>query len=266
MAAPTAGSVTPTEADSRLAGRLVPSPNFGDRRGRAVDALILHYTGMRSAEAALARLCDPTAEVSSHYLVWEDGRIDQLVAEADRAWHAGHSFWAGETDLNAVSVGIEIANGGHDHGSPPFPPVQVAAVTALARDVCARHRISPRRVLAHSDIAPDRKKDPGEHFPWCELAAAGVGLWAVPNFARDRMPAGDTDLAEGDSGEAVSSLQRTLAAFGYRCEATGVFDAATRDVIIAFQRHWCPTSLGGRVDRSTLATLQSISPEMTPSS
>ena len=231
----------------------MPSPNFGDRRGRAIDALILHYTGMASGDVALARLCDPDAEVSCHYLVWEDGRIDQLVAEADRAWHAGRSFWAGETDLNSCSIGIEVVNGGHDHGLPAFPPAQTRAVAALAKDICRRHHIPAARALGHSDIAPDRKQDPGERFPWPELAAAGVGAWVEP------MACSETGgLKFGDAGEAVTAMQTRLAAFGYACASSGVFDAATRDVVVAFQRHWRPARIDGVVEASTVASLDAL--------
>ena len=223
------------------------SPNFGNRRGRDIDALVLHYTGMASGDAALARLCDPASEVSCHYLVWEDGRVDQLVAEAARAWHAGRSFWAGETDLDAVSIGIEIVNGGHDFGSPPYPSVQVDAVAALCLDICRRRVISKRRVLAHSDVAPDRKLDPGEHFPWGTLAAQGVGVW--------------TGIAggEGSNGLGVEDIQRRLARLGYNCPLTGTLDAVTSSVIRAFQRHWRPAIVDGSPDAETLARLASLS-------
>src|SRR5271165_4540831 len=147
--------------DSPLAGRFLASPNFGERRGRGrADCLILHYTGMATGEAALKLLLDPASEVSAHYLVWEDGRIDQLVAESERAWHAGRSFWKGERDLNSASIGVEIVNPGHDGGLPPFPDRQIAATIALARDLGSRWKIRPERVLAHSDVAPMRKCDP----------------------------------------------------------------------------------------------------------
>ncbi len=254
MGAPTAGSATLTEADSARVDRIVPSPNFGDRRGRGIDALILHYTGMASGEAALTRLCDSMSEVSCHYLVWEDGKVDQLVAEAARAWHAGRSFWAGEADLNAVSIGIEVVNGGHDFGCPPFPPAQVDAVIALCQDVCARRAISTWRVLAHSDVAPDRKLDPGEHFPWRTLAARGVGAWV------------DAGREEGVVSDRLSieAMQGRLARLGYGCPVTGMLDEPTACVIRAFQRHWRPSTVDGVPDGETLATLARLSGRCRP--
>lgn len=244
--------------DSALVSRLSPSPNFGDRRGRAIDALILHYTGMASGAAARDRLLDPAAEVSCHYLVWEDGRIEQLVAEADRAWHAGRASWAGETDLNSCSIGIEIVNGGHDYGCPPYPDAQIAATIDLCRDICARHRVAPGRVLGHADVAPDRKQDPGEHFPWARLAAAGVGLW-VPVVVK---AAGETAPGQHIT-DWERPLQKALAGFGYHCPETGDFDAATRAAFIAFLRHFAPAGLGsiddpGRRARLALGTLQAL--------
>ena len=148
--------------------------------GTPVDMVVLHYTGMQSAEAALQRLCDPQAEVSAHYLVHEDGQILQCVPEARRAWHAGRSFWQGETDINSRSIGIEIVNPGHEFGYRPFAAAQISAVSELTLDVCHRHEIQPWRVLAHSDVAPERKQDPGELFPWAQLAEEGVGVFAGP--------------------------------------------------------------------------------------
>ncbi len=151
-----------------------PSPNHDERAaGKPVDILLLHYTGMRSAEGALKWLTDPASRVSSHYFVDEDGRVAAMVAEGRRAWHAGKSFWAGETDINSRSIGIEIANPGHEFGYRPFPGAQTEAVIALCRDILARHPIPPERVLAHSDVAPLRKHDPGELFPWARLAVGG---------------------------------------------------------------------------------------------
>ena len=160
----------------------VSSPNFGKRaEGKRIDMLILHYTGMASAERALKWLCDPESSVSAHYFVFEDGRVVQLVDEKDRAWHAGKSFWAGETDINSCSLGIEVANPGHEFGYRPFPDGQIDAVTRLCLDLVRRHPIPPERVLAHSDVAPMRKEDPGELFPWGRLHEAGIRVipWTV---------------------------------------------------------------------------------------
>src|SRR5882672_3698776 len=160
--------------DSPLVDRVVPSPNHEARAGDSrPDILLLHYTGMSSTEAALERLCDPGARVSSHYLVFEDGRVLQLVPEARRAYHAGVSSWEGARDVNTRSIGIEIGNNGHDFGCPAYPEAQIAAVIALGRDIVQRRAIAPCRVLAHSDVAPARKRDPGEYFPWRRLAEAG---------------------------------------------------------------------------------------------
>ncbi|MCT8996865.1 N-acetylmuramoyl-L-alanine amidase [Chelativorans intermedius] len=228
-----------------------PSPNFGVRRsGMRPDAVILHYTGMDSAEAAECRLCDPAAEVSAHYLVHEDGRVVQMVAEAARAWHAGRASWQGLSDVNSFSIGIEIVNPGHAGGYPDFPESQIAAVIALCRDICRRHGIAAHRVLAHSDVAPGRKVDPGEKFPWHRLAREGVGHYVAPTPLR----AGPS-LAEGDEGEAVRTLQEMLARYGYGVETTGFFDSFTTTVVRAFQRHFRPARVDGIADVSTRDTL-----------
>ncbi len=238
--------------DSVRVDDIAPSPNHGERR-RALDALVLHYTGMRSGRAALAHLCDPASNVSCHYFVWEDGRTTQMVPEARRAWHAGRSLWAGEADMNSASIGIEIVNAGHDGGCPPYPLAQVASVTALCRDIMRRHAIPASRVLAHSDIAPGRKIDPGEWFPWDQLATAGVGLWVTP------APIGDGSMMRlGDEGASVQALQEDLARFGYGVLADGRFDAATADVVAAFQRHHRPSLVDGQADASTRATLAAL--------
>jgi N-acetylmuramoyl-L-alanine amidase len=238
--------------DSPLVTSVHPSPNHGPRR-LGVDALILHYTGMASAEAALQRLCDPAAQVSSHYLIYEDGSIHQLVAEKQRAWHAGQSCWEGERDMNSVSIGIEIANGGPDFGSPPFADAQIDAVIALAQDIIARHKIPPQRILAHSDIAPLRKADPGEYFPWRRLAKAGVG-----HFVEALALGDDAPLARGAADQGVEELQRLLARYGYEVDVTGQYDARTEAVVRAFQRHFRPERVDGRADRSTIATLRAL--------
>lgn len=241
--------------DSPLVAELAPSPNHEERAGgRAPDLLLLHYTGMQSSLAALARLRDENEpRVSAHYFVAEDGTVLQLVAEARRAWHAGIACWAGAHDLNSCSIGVEIANGGHDFGYPDFPPGQIAAVTALCRDIVARNRIAATRVLAHSDVAPGRKRDPGEKFPWRQLHAAGVGHWVEPAPLEDA-----PFLAAGDCGDGVSELQMRLADYGYGLSVTGRYDAATRDVVAAFQRHFRPTRVDGIADASTQRTLKAL--------
>jgi len=230
------------------------SPNFGPRRGRSrPDMIILHYTGMATGEAAEAWLCDPASEVSSHYLVHEDGRVVQMVRESDRAWHAGQSAWRGETDVNSRSVGVEIVNPGHALGYRQFPPRQIAAVIALCRGIAGRHAIPPERILAHSDVAPGRKIDPGERFPWQRLARSGVGHLVAP--ARLGSSGG---LRPGDGGAAVEELQSMLSLYGYDVQITGTFDARTAAVVEAFQRHFRRRRVDGEADRSTVETLRRL--------
>lgn len=252
--------------DCPLVSELCPSPNHGERIGcMSPDMIVLHYTGAPSGEAreawlsdpggqALAWLANPASSVSSHYLVHEDGRIVQLVSETRRAWHAGLSSWRGVTDLNSRSIGIEIVNLGHEAGLPPFPDAQVRAVTDLCKAAMARHSISPERVLAHSDIAPGRKVDPGEKFPWEVLARDGVGLW-VPEapVSPDARAYG-----EGDEGQPVRALQAMFAMFGYGVQITGVFEAQTKAVVEAFQRHWRRSRVDGVADAQTIATLRDL--------
>lgn len=224
-----------------------PSPNWGSRDGVPVDMLVLHYTGMASTAAALARLCDPAAEVSAHYLIAEDGTTYRLVAEDARAWHAGVSGWAGATNLNARSIGIELANPGHAGGLPAFPDAQMAALEALARAILARHAIPARRVLGHSDIAPARKQDPGERFDWARLAAAGIGLWPDAGAG-----------APGPAPDDIAAVQRGLADFGYAIAPSGAPDAQTACVVRAFQRHFRPGRVDGVADRETCAVLGAL--------
>ncbi len=229
----------------------VPSPNYGPRaNGGPVDMLVLHYTGMEREERALKWLCDPESSVSCHYLVFEDGRVAQLVDERDRAWHAGKSFWAGETDINSRSIGIEIANPGHQYGYSGFPDAQMDAVIALCREILDRHPIPPARVLAHSDIAPARKEDPGELFPWDRLHAEGIGHWVLPE------PIGEGGtLRPGDTGTAVAVLKQKFRDYGYGLGEDSEFDAETEAVVRAFQRHFRQVQVDGIADGSTIATL-----------
>lgn len=242
-------------ADSKLVAAVHPSPCFEPRRECArPDMLLLHYTGMASCERAIDWLSRPESRVSCHYVIDTDGRIIQMVAEDQRAWHAGLAVWAGETDINSRSIGFEIHNGGHDAGTPEYPERQMLAVIALGLDVVRRWSIKPERVLAHSDVAPARKNDPGEWFDWARLARAGLGLW-VPPVPLD---ASDAGLGPGAGEPAVRVAQDGLRHYGYGLEATGVTDQATVKVIAAFQRHFRPARVDGRLDRSTHATLERL--------
>jgi N-acetylmuramoyl-L-alanine amidase len=242
-------------ADSSLVAEVRPSPNFEPRRGgRAPALLLLHYTGTPSCRTALDWLANPQSRVSCHYVVDEDGCIIQMVPESMRAWHAGLSCWAGETDINSASIGIEIHNPGHEAGYPDFPPAQMKAVEALSRDLISRYGIRPQDVLAHSDVAPVRKKDPGEKFDWRRLAEAGIGHWIEPT-APDRDEPG---LGPGATGEGVAEAQHLLALYGYALEPSGIYDRLTEFVVTAFQRHFRPARVDGRLDRSTLRTLERL--------
>lgn len=271
--------------DSPHADRLYPSPNHGPRRGgrggeeRGADSIILHYTGMRDAASALLWLANPLAEVSCHYFVFENGRIFQMVPESRRAWHAGRGEWHGETDMNSASIGIEIAHPGHvlSRGfdadgkplprdpatppdpypppGPPFPDEQIEAVIRLVADIRARWQIPDNRILAHSDIAPGRKIDPGENFPWEKLAEAGIGAWPKSSVAG--LPGGPT-YRRGDEGMPVSALQSLFARLGYGLPITGVFDERTEAVVAAFQRHWRRAKVDGVADGETLALLAQL--------
>lgn len=221
--------------------------------GTGIELLVLHYTGMQSEEGALDWLCCEESRVSCHYFVFSDGRIVQSVPESRRAWHAGVSSWRGLDDLNSRSIGIEIANPGHEFGYVPFPEAQIEAVIALARDIVVRNAIKPRDVVAHSDIAPARKQDPGELFPWKRLAQHGVGIWAEANA----FPGG-ASLGPGDDGPAVSALRQALAAVGYGVSPDGAFDDALTQVVIAFQRRFRQQRVDGLADVSTIETLQAL--------
>lgn len=222
-----------------------PSPNF-DERERDIDTIILHYTGMPTGGEAIARLRDPAAKVSAHYCVEENGDVYRLVAEAKRAWHSGVSSWKGDTDINARSIGIEVVNPGHFYGYRNFPEAQVKSVISLLKDILTRHAISPARVLGHADVAPRRKEDPGEKFPWDRLAREGLAL----------------ALFDGDSskGEAVSYEDALQALIDIGYDASGTDYAAA---LIAFQRRFNPQSLGQGFDARTRATLIVVRDQIT---
>lgn len=233
----------------------LPSPNHGPRvDGKPLDMLILHYTGMRSAAAALDRLCDPDAQVSAHYLIDEDGTVHRLVHERRRAWHAGVAHWRGEKDINSRSIGIELVNPGHEFGYRPFPEAQMAALEELAGGIVSHYRIPPLHVLAHSDIAPDRKDDPGELFDWRRLAARGIGAWPEP-----------APVDEGDWTHA--ELRDLLGRIGYGtawADGDGTawdgtaWDGAAARTLLAFQRHWNPQTLTGLPDPETVRRLRAL--------
>ena len=222
-----------------------PSPNFGDRpHGSPIDILVLHYTGMQSGQIALDRLCDPASSVSCHYLIEEDGRIFRLVDEDKRAWHAGRGEWQKCVDVNSRSIGIEIVNPGHEFGYRAFPEDQITSVIALCRDILGRHTIQASRIIAHSDMAPDRKEDPGELFPWDKLAEHGIGLWPKirPQMSSEMSP---NALTSPDS------LDPLLDQIGY-----GDNDGQKRR--IAFQRHWRPSDISGKVDDECVAIAKAL--------
>ncbi len=242
------------DPDSPLVARIAASPNREARReGFQPNLLILHYTGMASAEAAIQWLASPASRVSCHYVIDGAGAITQMVPEELRAWHAGVSHWRGVDDINSCSIGIEIHNPGHDGGYPDFPVGQMASVAALCLEITRRHAIKPHRVLAHSDVAPRRKKDPGEKFDWATLARAGVGHWIEA-----AQPSKGEALAPGSRGNAVMRWQRQLRAYGYWVDATGEFDNHTGLVTAAFQRHFRQALTDGRADRSTVETLDGL--------
>jgi N-acetylmuramoyl-L-alanine amidase len=234
----------PMSIDTSLDAAWRPAANFEPRKGSGRPSILLmHYTGMDSADRALHWLCTADSRVSCHY----------LVDEAMRAWHAGEAFWAGETDINSASIGIEVHNPGHGAGYTDFPDMQMQAVEALSLDIIARHGIEATRVLAHSDVAPKRKQDPGEKFDWGRLAGAGVGHWVEPTRIE-----GDAGLGLGDEGGEIERMQRQLAAYGYEIAPTGRFCEDTETVVTAFQRHFRPALVNGRADHSTLDTLSRL--------
>lgn len=250
------------------------SPNR-EARDNAIDMIVLHCTGMQDAEIALRRLCDPApvagnypgpwqmpdadpdtalGRVSAHYVVAESGQIFRLVDEEECAWHAGRSFWAGAENLNARAIGIEIVNGGHDFGLPPFPKAQITALIDLLDDIVARRSIKGARLLGHSDIAPGRKADPGEHFPWADLAAAGLGLWPGPVSFDPAAP----EWIAGDEGPGIAVLQAELARIGYLTGTAGRMDPATCAALEAFQRRFRPRRVDGNADPESRALVREL--------
>ncbi len=228
-----------------------PSPNF-NARAAAVRHAVVHYTGMKSRDEALERLRDPAAKVSAHYLIDQEGAVFRLVPEEQRAWHAGVSYWRGERDINSTSIGIELCNPGHDWGYRPFPAAQLAALDELLKGVFARYRLSPEALLGHSDIAPSRKSDPGELFPWRDFAENGFGFWPE-----------ETTPVPGHAD--LTGALRRLSEIGYAVptipeEGSDILnaDSATTDVIKAFQRRYLPNRIDGRLDTLTAARIAAV--------
>jgi N-acetylmuramoyl-L-alanine amidase len=232
------------------------SPNFDSRNCTAISILVMHYTGMPSAEAALQRLSDTESNVSAHYVVDEDGSVYGLVDEAMRAWHAGKGSWRSIDNVNAASIGIEIVNPGHEFGYRPFPKPQMNAVAALAKAVMGRHGIAPRNVIAHSDLAPERKEDPGELFDWEWLAGQGVGLW--PDVSGLSSEFRVQKIYEESAEAEIRLMQQALYDYGYPVPVSGSYCDFTRKCVIAFQRHFRPTLLSGIWDRECAARLASL--------
>lgn len=220
-----------------------PSPNFDDRGGVKPSLIILHYTGMETGVQALDRLTDPASKVSAHYTIDEDGSVYIHVDEEKRAWHAGFSSWNGETDINAHSIGIEIVNPGHEWGYRPFTGAQMKTLVPLAREIMQRYDIEPESVLGHSDVAPSRKQDPGEYFPWKDLASQGIGVWP---------DASDEDTVKS----AGINIERALHDYGYDSRVK------LRDKLTAFQRHFVPEAFvngqAGEADTLTRTRLYAL--------
>ena len=214
-----------------------PSPNF-DERGSPISLVVLHYTGMQDAASAISWLANPESKVSAHYVVTEDGQVIRMVPEEKRAWHAGRSRWRGVTDVNSASIGIEIVNPGHEFGYRPFPEEQIDALIPLMQGIKERHGITRGNVVGHSDIAPARKQDPGELFPWSRLAKLRL---ALPRPTKNLL----------DPGWADAGFLLALERFGY--DVTDPL-AAT----VAFQRRFRPELIDGTVDGECRAILLAL--------
>ena len=269
-----------------------PSPNF-DERKRPIRFIVLHYTGMDDADSALRVLSDPLPQreayldaipqnplmvdgrpadrvlvpspmtkVSSHYLAYEDGRMFQLVDESKRAWHAGRGSWDGETDLNSCSIGIEIANGGHDFGLPEFPDVQIQSVMTLVKAIMDRHGLDRQHVIGHSDLAPSRKPDPGEKFPWKRLAQAGLSIWPMPGPEDGNQRVVFETLGALDAR--IYAMQGSLATIGYGVSDNGTYDATLKDIIRAFQRRFRQNKADGIIDVETLSLIERVADILRP--
>lgn len=226
-----------------------PSPNFEPRPlGLPLDMVVLHYTDMLTAEEALGRLCDPISKVSAHFLIDKGGALYQLVDPKHRAWHAGTSFWGGEEDINSRSIGIELDNLGHTFGPEPFSIPQMNTLLDLLTELTHTYGIPAHRIVGHSDVSPLRKQDPGELFPWQNLAQKGFGLW----------PREKLGLVEDSMALSILETQQALCEIGYGCPLTGVWDDNTQKVCRAFQQHFTPSELTGFPSKLTHQKLQDL--------
>lgn len=219
------------------------SPNF-DLRSAPICMLVLHYTGMKDAKSAIIRLCDAAAKVSAHYVVDESGQIFALVDEEKRAWHAGIAYWRGITDINNISIGIEIVNGGDEFGLPDFPAIQISSVIKLSQDILKRHNIPPANIVGHNEIAPNRKLDPGEKFPWAKLAGAGIGIWPKP---KDQ-----TTIISLDEAKIL------LQDIGYDVQNIAISGTPKHCLLSEFQRRYRPQQVNGLLDQQTSSLLMQI--------
>ncbi|MBM3468575.1 MAG: N-acetylmuramoyl-L-alanine amidase [Alphaproteobacteria bacterium] len=227
-----------------------PSPNFEDRpEGVLIDTIILHYTDMRNAEEALERLSDPQAKVSAHFLIHKNGNVYQLVDPYYKAWHAGESYWQGDKDLNNRSIGIELDNAGHAFGLEPFSEIQITTLINLLKDLVEVFEVPVNRIIGHSDVAPLRKQDPGELFPWFDLAEKGFGLWpqSLEPFQTSPLPP-----------LSVSDAQQAFLKIGYECPQTGTWDENTQKVCRVFQQHFTPHEVTGQITNLTHQTLLAL--------
>lgn len=230
-----------------------PSPNFGDRpTGHKITMLVLHYTGMKSCDEALDRLCSPEVQVSAHLLVDEDGTVFRLVDDEKRAWHAGHGYWRGVTDVNSASIGIELVNPGHEFGYRAFPPPQIDVLSKICSNLVADYDIAPSNVVGHSDIAPSRKQDPGELFPWQHLAERGIGLWPDESLAPP---------PHGTTWDELMEIGYTAPGEGGTNSAASDMPVSEADVVMAFQRRFLPDNLTGVLDAVTATRISAVRQE-----
>lgn len=236
--------------------KIIKSPNFDDRNEHSkINILLMHYTGMKTAQDALDIMCNPEKSVSAHYMVYEDGEIVNLVPEEKRAWHAGISCWHGISSLNHTSIGIEIVNPGHEWGYVPFPAKQMDSVLELSKGILSRNDIPARNVIAHSDVAPSRKEDPGELFDWGYLAKNGVGLW---HNVEKVWRGGDILNKPGEESSDVAQIQTMLADYGYHIRVDGYYGGKTEQIIKAFKRHFSPESINANWDKLTEERLKAL--------